>query len=394
MEPDWVPCPRPDPRAIFLEVIGVPECRLMHIADVHLGYPFPGMPNSLARLRQDELKQAFARALAEAAARDVRALVIAGDLFHQETVDRETVRFAAERLGELRGVQVLIAPGQADPLTGYSVYRVQVWPDNVHIFGPAWEQVDLPGQGVTFWGRGTSSAPWQPPTQPVADPERLNIRVAAGDLDGAAGTGFQPLSGRELLRLGFDYFALGGRHQAMPLETAGRVRGAYPGSPEPLDLAETGQHGAMVVKLAKVDSRVDFVALGRREQLAREVDCTGAQNIQDVLAQMLRVDDPVSRRQNCYRLTLTGVVDPGLTIAVQPLRERLAGEFFWLDIVDRTVPDLDLSRLGQEKTARGLFVQAMQQRLAAEHNPALRQRLYRVLRVGLAALEGRGVARP
>jgi len=61
---------------------------------VHLGRPFGWLPPGLRAQRRQELREIWRRAVDEAIARRVDALLVPGDLFDGDVADTETVNRA------------------------------------------------------------------------------------------------------------------------------------------------------------------------------------------------------------------------------------------------------------------------------------------------------------
>ena len=90
--------------------------RFVHCADLHLDTPFSGLGDAAkAAVRQAELRQTLLRIVEKARGAD--ALLIAGDLFDQASVEAETLRVLRRGFASLGDTRVLIAAGNHDPLT-------------------------------------------------------------------------------------------------------------------------------------------------------------------------------------------------------------------------------------------------------------------------------------
>jgi DNA repair protein SbcD/Mre11 len=76
---------------------------LLHAADTHLGYAQYGLQE-----RQQDFHLAFLRLAEDAVARGVRAMLLAGDLFHRRTVDANTLYQAVSVLEMLRDAGILV----------------------------------------------------------------------------------------------------------------------------------------------------------------------------------------------------------------------------------------------------------------------------------------------
>ena len=71
-------------------------------------------------------------------------------------------------------------------------------------------------------------------------------------------------------------------------------------------------------------------------------------------------------------------------------RDARAASRALLDGADETVPELDLDQLGSRMTLQGIFVRRIQAELAAEKDPAMRERLEQALTFGSRAFAGKG----
>jgi DNA repair protein SbcD/Mre11 len=365
----------------------VPEVRILHTADIHLDSPGSalGLDAVRARARRDELRQTLARIVELARQRQVQLLLIAGDLWEDRYVTRETVASAAELFASLTPARVLIQPGKADPVTDTSYYTVYPWPANVHIFRGNWERLDLEEWGVTVWGAGEWPQPETDAKEGRGRRGEENDRLQIALLHGKA-------QAADLAKLGFDYVALGGQHQpTVVLHQGTRPVAQYAGSPEPHDWSETGARGVLVGTIGKRTLKFQLETVSQRQAVVRHLDLTGAGSVDDVIEALLEVDSPLERRKNLWRITLGGLISPSLALDLPLLADRLAGEFFFLKLADQTIPDYEFERISLEKTARGHFVRhllAMQKKASG----AVEERIRRALTLGMRAFE-RGAGR-
>jgi exonuclease SbcD len=365
--------------------------KVLHMADVHLESPFGGMglDAQRGRRRQEELKAVFVRAIDIAAEHDVDLLLLAGDLLDRVLVAKSTITFVDQQFRRIPRTRIFISPGNHDPLLPTSYYLSYPWAPNVHIFGPEVERVDLADLPVSVYGWGFST--WEDrechvKSLRVADPTRINLVVLhGGEAD------YHPFTPQDLTAIGADYIALGHIHKhGTVLEHSGRVIARYAGSPEALHFGEPGLHGIYLGTIDKRMSRMEFVPTGLRQYISANVDVSGATSLDDLTAAIRQVDSEAARQQHCYRLTLTGTVDPAVPIEIGLLQEMLAPAFYLLRLADGTRPDYDLAAMVLERNARGLFVQRLLAVEAQAPSEALRQQARRALYLGLAALEGRG----
>ena len=187
-------------------------------------------------------------------------MVVCGDAFESNQVDRKTVARTLEALKEVP-VPVFILPGNHDPLNAASVYCsstfVERKPDHVHVIESI---VPLTaGDGVELVG-----APWLS-KRPVANPiqEALNALTPATEITriclghgavdalapdpAAAGVIAVAVLERAIDEEKVHYVALGDRHSLTKVGTSGRIW--YAGTPEPTGFSETAPGCVLVVEI-------------------------------------------------------------------------------------------------------------------------------------------------
>lgn len=214
--------------------------RILHTSDLHL--------TSLGDRACHSLE-----AMVELASKTkVDLVIVAGDLFDHNRVDDNLVSFVAEQMQRLP-VYVAILPGNHDCLVPDSVYhRVECWQGaiNVRVFrAPQGETLDLPGLGVSLWGKAIVSHDGD--IQPLAGiprPRRKgqwHIAVAHGYYVGTEPPLFPSyhITEGEIASSGWDYIALG-HYPVFRCVCNEPVKACYCGSPSisdtvaVIDLAE------------------------------------------------------------------------------------------------------------------------------------------------------------
>jgi DNA repair exonuclease SbcCD nuclease subunit len=233
-----------------------PLVRFVHTADLQLGmrrHVLDGDGQArFAAARVDAIRTIGALA----ADRDAAFVVVAGDVFEHNQVDRRTVLRALDAFGDV-SVPVLLLPGNHDPLDAASVYRSRAFidhaPDHLTVLDGAPLEV-VPGVEVV-------SAPWRtkrPLTdlaaEAVADlpaDGTLRVLVAHGGVDtfhpqriaDPAAIRLAPLEAA-LADRRIHAVCLGDRHSTTTIGTTGRIH--YAGAPEPTAVRETDPGNVLV----------------------------------------------------------------------------------------------------------------------------------------------------
>lgn len=285
-------------------------------------------------------------------------VLVCGDVFESNHLDRQVVVRSLEAMGEVP-VPVHLLPGNHDPLDAASVYRSATFtrhrPPNVHV-------LDGSAPVAVATGVEVVAAPWR-----SKRPGRDLVAAACADLvaDGTvrivAGHGAVDLLSPDrtdqarialapvetaLADGRIHYLALGDRHSRTPVGESGRVW--YPGAPEPTDFIEVDPGHALVVELSPggCDVTAHHIATWRFRDHRHEVE--GAAEV-DALARWF--DSLPAKDRTVVRLTLVGALGlddhARLLDVVDHQRDLLAGLQRWEKMSDLVVlpSEEDLGRL-------------------------------------------------
>jgi DNA repair exonuclease SbcCD nuclease subunit len=292
------------------------------------------------------------------------------------------------------GRPVCIAPGNHDPLQSRSLYALVEWPENVTIFGAEWSDVHLPDLDVTVHGRGFTA-----PEEDAPLVDGLSVQGSGRHVIVAHGSDvsarpdrhhpYRPFTPEQLDAFPVDYIALGHYHRYAHVGTQ-RVRAVYCGSPIPLGFNETGDHGVVLARLGTGETAVELLPLPARRFVTLEVDLSGCTTQPDVLAQARAVLE--THAHDFVRLFLRGSLPPDLELDTPGLTQALERDVHALELRDQTAPEYDLDAIARESTVRGLFVRALQARLAGAGERE-RDVVQRAIYFGLDAFAGRPQSR-
>jgi DNA repair exonuclease SbcCD nuclease subunit len=361
--------------------------RILHFADVHLDRPFIGMGLEAARKRRAGLRLAFDRCLDLARDRDADLITIGGDLWEDEHVTSDTIRWVADRLTRF-GRPVVVVAGNHDPLSPGGPFDRATWGENVTVLAgdDGLTRVDV--DELTIWGMS-----WRR-SVPLVSAALKRFRVPEAGrrnvllLHGTCGAVFGdqqshcPFTSDDVRRAGFDVCLAGHLHAAGVRDDLV----VYPGSPEPLSWSESGRHTAAIVDLpAAGDAVIDLVDVNTARYAVRRVDVNGAESSADIereaLALLVDIGDPGGLH---LRVELEGRLAPGCDASDPAIAETLrTSGLASVDVRDRTRPAFDLDALADGTGVRAAFVRRMRERIATDGEVA-----EVALDLGLRALEG------
>lgn len=376
--------------------------RLIHTADVHLDrcYAAERLAPGEANRRRQRLREAFREVARRAGEWPADALLIAGDLFELERVTRDTVAFLQAEFASIPHVLVCIAPGNHDPFTARSPYATETWPENVVIFSrPEWTAHEAPGRPLTIHGFGFDGP--DPSANPfgalrIAEDGRIHAAVAHGSEMGRqpADKGvYAPFRAADAAAPGLAYLALGHLHAMTPVTGDFDTRIYYSGAPQGHHFGERGVHGYLEVELDGSDLSVAFRRACPAIFETYSVDCAGFRTSQQVIDAVRALARPEAAAL-LARVTLTGTAAPEWRGELDAVRDVLAPEFDYLELIDETEPAEDFDALAAQPTSLGEFVRRLNDDLRDTTDPGRRRLLLRARELGAAAYTGRPMSVP
>lgn len=185
-------------------------------------------------------------------------VVVCGDVFETNTVDRQVVRRALDSMGSFPEVTFYLLPGNHDPLDPTTVYRSTTFttmqPDNVVVLDsagavPVGDGVEIIAVPLTV--RHPVEDLVLESTRDLPADGTIRIVVAHGAIDSLAPDKDDPaLIGlshleRSIAEDRIHFVALGDRHSTTKVGDTGRIW--YSGAPEPTRYAETDPGNVLVV---------------------------------------------------------------------------------------------------------------------------------------------------
>jgi len=187
--------------------------RFIHTADWQIGMKASALGAAGARVREERL--AAGRRVVEVAGKHaVDFILVAGDTFEDNAVDRVLVQKVVDILNSFSG-PVFVIPGNHDPLVPGSVWEHPAWKsaENVHVLKDE-ASVDVSG-GVLFPCPVREKHSGRNPTAwiPAEVTGGIRIGLAHGTVEGVRqDEPDYPISRDAAQRAGLDYLALGHWH--------------------------------------------------------------------------------------------------------------------------------------------------------------------------------------
>jgi DNA repair exonuclease SbcCD nuclease subunit len=274
--------------------------RFLVSADIHLGSPIRSVamrnPELGERLKQ-ATRDAFIRIVDLAIAKNVDALVLAGDIFDSDQPDLKARAFLISQLARAADADIptLLIRGNHDALLDHRAHG-DLGP-KIHLL-----QKDEPSMeiaGVWFHGLSFDAAHVSKsflPDYPVPVVGQKNVGLMHTSLDGSPGHDpYAPCSEQDLMAHGYDVWCLG--HIHAPFERlSGSVLAVMPGIPQPRHFGERKGGSITIVELGDGTPQIERHQVGRlrfTECLLELTDCSDAQGVlRSLRAEFESVRDP------------------------------------------------------------------------------------------------------
>lgn len=328
--------------------------RILHTADWQLGKPFRAIPGDAAAvLRRDRL-DTVRRIAALATAREVDAVLVAGDVFDANHVASDVIEAGLDALKGYRGPWVML-PGNHDAYLAESVWmRIDRLgrPANLIVAARAEPLPLADGRLVVLPAPLTQRhtqddlTAWMDAAETPTD--ALRVGLAHGsirDLLPQAPDADNPIAPDRAARARLDYLALGDWHGTRQID----VRTWYAGTPEPDRFPQNDPGNVLLVGLEAPGAAVEVekVATAARSWRTLRLDLAAAGEPAAVVAEALENLGDASRL--VLALDLAGTVGFPERAAIEATLDRWRPRLVHLEVDDRrlvaTPTEQDLARL-------------------------------------------------
>jgi len=303
--------------------------KFIHTADWQLGMKAAHVGETAARVREERLAAAR-RAVGVARDQEAEFILMAGDTFEDNGVERALIQKVADILCS-SPVPVYVIPGNHDPLTPGSVWEHPAWKSMEHVHVLREEKpVDIPG-GTLYPCPVKDKRSRKDPTAWILSGEAvIRIGLAHGTVEGIQqAEPDHPIARDAASRAGLDYLALGHWHStAMYPGADGSVRMAYSGTHETTSFGERDSGNVLVVEIAGPGASplVTPVRTGGLDWMVIEKDIREAGDLQRVRQDIESQGNPGS---TLVEVRLKGLLAAGERDEIARIEGILASRFLF-----------------------------------------------------------------
>jgi DNA repair exonuclease SbcCD nuclease subunit len=304
--------------------------KFFHTADWQIGMRAAHVGEAGARVREERLA-AGRRVVAGAREAGAEFILVAGDIFEHNGVDRVLVQKVADILDGFGG-PVYVIPGNHDPLVPGAVWEHPAWKSATNVRVLREEQAtEVPG-GVLFPCPARAKRSGKDPTAwiPARGGDGIRIGLAHGTVEGIhQEEPDYPISREAAAREGLDYLALGHWHSTTTYANPdGIVRMAYSGTHETTKFGERDSGNGLIVEIAAAGAPpvVTPVRTGGLTWVVVEEELRVPGDLARLRQRLEAVENPAS---TLVEVRVSGLVAAQDRDELARLDEILASRFLW-----------------------------------------------------------------
>ena len=361
--------------------------KFVHIADMHFDAPFSELSDieNLGKLRRMEQRRAFNKIIQYIKDNQVEYLFISGDLYEEQYIKEETIKYINDKFKEIENTKIFISPGNHDPYIAKSYYATYNWSKNVYIFKSKLEKINLSDIEIYGYGFGDYYCEDSGINQlEIIDKNKVNILITHGDINGNSSgeKQYNPLNEKNLREKGFDYVALGHIHKDNILkEKNNEKKIIYPGSTISMGFDETGKHGMVVGKINNKKIEIEFIPVDEFEFKELEIDCTELYTIEELIE---KIDNIKLLEFEIYKIILIG--KRNFEINEKEIYQYNINKNI-IKIKNQTILNYNIEKISQENNLKGIFTKKIIKKIKNATDKEEKDILERALEIGINAIE-------
>ena len=363
--------------------------KIVHTADLHFDTPFNEVDEKQRLINKEELKEVFKNIINFCKEKHVDILLLAGDIFDNLTLSRETIHFIENVFNDIKETRVFISPGNHDPYDNNSFYKLIKWPENVYVFKGNLEKVYIEELKTNVWGAAFNGKYVRKSILKgfSQNDEEINIMVIHGELSSSEeGNEYNPITLKNIRESGMDYIALGHRHNFSGVLKEGSTFYSYSGCPQGRGFDETGDKGIVYGYVAKGFTELSFIKTCKRNYEEVYVDISNLFGYEEIREKILDSIKEKDRKNNLYKIILKGEVSEKFHIEEKIVKSKLLNDFYFCKVIDKTSIALDIKELSKGYSVKSIFVRKLVKKLKEAKTDEEREVIKMALKIGISSL--------
>ncbi|HEY8423403.1 MAG TPA: DNA repair exonuclease [Clostridia bacterium] len=351
--------------------------RIIHCSDIHLDSKLEGV-NS--KERNNELLNTFNKMVDYAAANDVRAIIIAGDLFDSQTVSSKTQKFIKDLINQYSQIDFLYLKGNHDSVDAFEGVKM---PSNFKPFFSRWttyyyDDTAITGIQITYENYQTLY------DELNLNPAHKNIVVMHGQVSASSKPDNVNL---ELLKnKNIDYLALGHYHSFSYEKLDKRGIYCYSGCLEGRGFDETGEKGFVLLDTGNLNEPRLITGLTHRTVYEIQADITGKHSYLEIKNAVQQALAGIDSR-HYVKVSLAGRYKIGAQKDLRHLSLDFGQMFYAFKIQDNSALEINIDDYKYDISLKGEFIRTV---LSSKLSQKQKED---IINFGIRALKGEEILR-
>ncbi|MBQ9199321.1 MAG: metallophosphoesterase [Lachnospiraceae bacterium] len=335
--------------------------KIIHCADLHLDSKMTAnLDSKKARERKIELLNTFNEMVKYAACNDIKAIIIAGDMFDKKTVSKTAANTVYQAFTDNPDISFYYLKGNHDEDT--FIESLINKPDNLKTFEENWtcyrtgekNNIVITGAVLTKDNKDRLF------NELVLNNDDFNIVTLHGQ-ESAAGTKDKTvvIPIRDLRNKGIDYLALGHIHSYKEAELDKRGVYCYSGCLEGRGFDECGEHGFVVIDIDEDNKtcKREFIPIAKRRLYVINVDVSGLNNSANMISRIKNVlDEKRLSKESMVKIVLSGEVDAFCEKDVDFIFKQFEDKYYFTKLYDETKLKVSYEDFRLDESLKGEFV--------------------------------------
>lgn len=342
------------------------KIKVLHCADLHFDTPFKELSKEVSDTSKNELLEVFKNIIDLAIDENIEVLLIAGDIFDNLTVNKNTLFFISDQIRRIDNIKVFISPGNHDPYNEKSFYNMINWPGNVYIFKGDIEFKEVKELNLIVWGAGfRNNYENETLLRGVnVDNDKINIMILHGEISSINSKNeYNPIYINDIYNSNIDYIALGHRHKFSGILKEGMTTYAYSGCPQGRGFDESGEKGVIIGEVYRGGTDLRFFPICKRKYVTKEINITGTNSYDEVIFKILSDLSNEEIHKNFYKIILKGELKEHFNLKENLLIEKLKNKFYYIKIINDTSIEINLEELSKDYSIKGKFIAKILEKL-------------------------------
>ena len=361
--------------------------KIIHCADIHADSKMESnFSKEQAKERRGEIVGTFAKMVEFAGENGVKVIIIAGDLFDTKTSVQKSIKASiADIISRYSQIDFLYLRGNHDEDTDFATD--EKLPNLKRFSKEKWTKYSY--GNVEIYGRefGKSQIPVSAYSELVPDLKKVNIITLHGNIKGGdEKDGAPDIMLEKLMNQKIDYVALGHIHKYGTGKLDLHGNWCYPGCLEGRGFDECGEKGFVLLDINDENGQIatEFVTSCAKRRIHEiEVALNGAMSVSEIKNKIKESSEDVPGT-DIVRILLKGDVSEETKININEdfFREMFSRDFYFIDVKDKTRPEIDYKNYENDISLKGEFI-----RLVKEQADLSDDEKIQVIMTGIKALQ-------